>query len=147
MNQDYEVSSTPPTEDEYAELREQAAADWPMEEEETPVEDAEYSVTVRKKNTQELVGFGSARKRYNGEALEYYDLLVKPDHQSNGIGSKITESIIEWSKQYLDNVDQPWIALRGKVRRGKNSYFEQFGFQTIQQDDKRNEIRMKIESS
>lgn len=147
MDEQYEVSSTPPTEDEYKDLRNQAAPGWPLEKDETPIEDACYSITVRNKDTQGLAGFGSIQLTHDGKALEFYDLLVMPDDQSNGIGSKITDSIIEWSREYVDQKNQPWIALRGKAARGRNSYFERFGFETTNQDENKNEIRKKIHST
>ncbi|GAB7013430.1 GNAT family N-acetyltransferase [Halolamina salina] len=118
----YELRESPPTVDRFLELRDAAGmAERSREAVEQGLPNSLYAVTVVD-GTGETVGMA----RIVGDGGSVYhvcDMAVHPDHQRQGLGSRMMDALMEW----IDEEAPPaaYVNLMADV----DGFYEQWGFE------------------
>ncbi|SFL08278.1 Acetyltransferase (GNAT) family protein [Halogranum rubrum] len=117
----YELRETPPTPEEFVGLR--AAAEMmsrTLDAAERGLPNSCYAVTVA--HDEEVVGMGRVVGD-GGTVFQLTDIVVHPDHQGQGLGTEITQALVDWLHEHAPS--SAYVNLMADV----DGFYERFGFE------------------
>jgi ribosomal protein S18 acetylase RimI-like enzyme len=118
----YELRDTLPTPEEFVALREAAGmVPRTLEAAEQGVPNSCYGVTVV--HDDEVVGMGRVVGD-GGSVFQLTDIAVHPDHQGQGLGSDITQALVDWL--HANAPESAYVNLMADV----DGFYERFGFES-----------------
>ncbi|NHX36364.1 MULTISPECIES: GNAT family N-acetyltransferase [Halolamina] len=118
----YELHESPPTVDRFLELRDAAGmSERSREAVERGLPNSDYAVTVVD-GTGETVGMARVVGD-GGSVFHVCDMVVHPDHQGQGLGSRMMDALMDW----IDGTAPPkaYVNLLADV----DGFYEQWGFE------------------
>jgi len=119
----YELRDSPPTVDRFLELR--AAADMAersREAVERGLPNSLYAVTVVDEDPDETVGMARVVGD-GGSVFHVCDMVVHPDHQHQGLGSRMMDALMDWIHETAPS--KAYVNLMADV----DGFYEQWGFE------------------
>ena len=119
------------TPEEYMGLRKEVGwVEFPIEEAEACVKNAYFVICVR----DEDKAIGVVRLLWDGGYVAFLsDLIVDPGYQGQGIGRKLVETVIRRIREEMKPGYKVKLTLNSS--RGKESFYEKFGFRARPNED------------
>ena len=120
------------TPEEYMELRRKVGwMEFPLEEARNCVENAYMVICVRNDADKAI---GVVRLLWDGGYIAFLsDVIVDPNYQGQGIGRALVEAVI---KRIKDDIKPGYkVKLNLNSAKGKESFYEKFGFKVRPNDD------------
>jgi len=119
----FELRESPPTVDRFLELRDAAGmAERSREAVERGLPNSQYAVTVVETESEEVVGM--ARVVGDGGSVYHIcDMAVHPDHQRQGLGSRLMDAVMDWIQETAP--PKAYVNLMADV----DGFYEQWGFE------------------
>jgi len=118
----YELRESPPTVDRFLELRDAAGmAERSREAVERGLPNSRYAVTVVDE-TGETVGMARIVGD-GGSVFHVCDMAVHPDHQRQGLGSRLMDALMDWIDEHAPPA--AYVNLMADV----DGFYEQWGFE------------------
>jgi len=119
----YELRESPPTVDRFLELRDAAGmAERSREAVERGLPNSLYAVTVVETESEVVVGMARVVGD-DGSVYHISDMAVHPDHQRQGLGSRLMDALMEWITETAP--PKAYVNLMADV----DGFYEQWGFE------------------